>query len=177
MLKYLVKGSFYMFRFKKQMKKLEELKQELIKEKNELSFIKNELNKLQPAIDITNVYIWYDPYIGTYNIVRYDIRNTIVKDIGYISYKLTEGYESTLIDIFNNNILYHKLSVSKIKYNEFVSNDKNHKPHEAYLIPLHKFDKNILAYVDNKVPLYVLQQLYYRLNKVDVKTYALKKEC
>lgn len=39
---------------------------------------------------------------------------------------------------------------------------------------LYRADKNLLAYTDKKVPLYVIQQLYYKLNNVDVKTYVLK---
>lgn len=168
-----------MFKFRRQkneleLKKeeLEKLKQDLMKEINELSFIKNELNKTQPVIDITNVYIWYDDEIGIYNIVRYDVRPIVAKNIFD---KLANGYESTLVDIFSNNILYHKLSMTRINYKESVLDDKSYKTHNAYLIPISKVDKNVLAFVDNKVPLYVLQQLYYKLNKVDVKAYILKK--
>ena len=45
----------------------------------------------------------------------------------------------------------------------------------AYFYPIYEADRNILAYTNRLVPLYVLQQLYYRLNKIYVDAKILKK--
>ena len=46
----------------------------------------------------------------------------------------------------------------------------------AYFYPIHEVDRNLLAYINKQVPLYILQQLYYRLNRIDVNAKILKKE-
>lgn len=101
----------YMFKNKKRLKELEDTRLELEKEKQELLFIKEQLDNTMPKIDISNVYVWYDNDIYSY----------------------------------------------------------------AYLSPIYAVDRNILAYTDKMVPMYVLQQLYYKLNNVDVNAKILKK--
>lgn len=87
-----------------------------------------------------------------------------------------EGYSSTLTDIFTNEVIYQKNSANMIERREKKINYKN--PSDSYyakFFPLFGADKNLLAYTDKKVPLYVIQQLYYRLNNVDVNAPVLKK--
>jgi len=162
-----------MFGHKKRLKQIEEEKQQLEKEKQELLFIKEQLEDSTPKIDISNVYVWENK--GVYSIVRLDIQEFQGRD--YCGYgKLVDAYQSTLIDIFSNNIIYLKSSTRLIEEKEWMSGAKPGDGYYARLLQLHKVDKNILAYANKKVPLYVLQQLYYRLNNVDVNAYILKKQ-
>lgn len=169
-----------MFANKKKLKEIEEMKQELLflkqelkREKQELLFIKEQLEDSTPKIDISNVYVWEDK--GVYSIVKLDIQKIRGINLFHLGQEV-DGYESTLIDIFSNNVIYQKDSMSKIKREEYITGERLGKGHTAYLIPICEVDKNLLAYTDKKVPLYVLQQLYYKLNNVDVNAYTLKKE-
>jgi len=162
-----------MFGIKKRLKEIEEAKYQLEKEKNELLFIKNELNDSTPKIDVSNIYVWHDK--GIYNIVRLNINEVHGRNLGGYG-KMVNGYHSTLTDIFTNNIVYEKCSQDKISNKELVSErNLNQESYYAYLFPIHDIDRDLLAYTDKKVPLYVLQQLYYRMNNVDVNSYVLTK--
>lgn len=155
-----------MFRNKKRL-------QEIEKEKQELLFIKQQLEDITPKVDISNIYVWQAK--GIYNIVKLDIQR--IRGIGaFTGGKEVDGYESTLVDIFSNNVIYQKVSMEKIKRVEYIAGERREKGYEAILMPLHEIDKNILAYTDKKVPLYVLQQLYYKINNIDINTYTLKRE-
>lgn len=86
------------------------------------------------------------------------------------------GFESTLTDIFTNEIIYKKCATKLITSKQWVNHGNSYiEGYYAFLTPIYKVDKNILAYTDKKVPLYVLQQLYYKLNNVEVTAYVLKK--
>ena len=166
-----------MFKSKKILQQIEKEKQELLlikeqieKEKKELQFIKEKLEASTPMVDISDVYVWL--YKGEYSIVRLNvekIRGRLLNGNG----PLVDAYCSTLFDIFTNNVIYQKKSIDKIQQKELVNINE---PQIAYLSHIKHFDKNLLAYIDKKVPLYVLQQLYYRLNNVDVDAYVLKKK-
>lgn len=161
-----------MFANKKKLKEIEEMKQELEREKQELLFIKEQLEDSMPKIDISNVYVWEDK--GVYSIVKLDIQK--IRGVNKFFMMEVDGYGSTLIDVFSNNVIYQKDSMSKIRREENILGETIGEGYTAYLIPICEVDKNLLAYTDKKVPLYVLQQLYYKLNNVDVNAYTLKKE-
>jgi len=174
------KGGVNMFGNKKTLhqieeskKQLEETKEQLKIEKQELLFIKDQLENTTPKVDISNMYVWKDKNLCS--IVRLDIQKIHGRSFGGVGPK-TDGYLSTLIDIFTNNILYQKSSIKKINTKQFIPGETLYEGYYAYLIPLHEVDKNILAFANKKVPLYVLQQLYYKLNNVDINAYVLKKE-
>ena len=156
-------------------KQLEKIKYQLQIEKQELYFIKEQLEDMTPKVDVSNVYIWKDKNICS--IVRLNtqkIRGRCFAGGG----SEVEGYSSTLVDIFTNNIVFKKNSRQRINENEIMVENKYSSSQEYYyaqLIPLYEIDNNILAFADKKVPLYVLQQLYYKLNNVDVNDYVLKK--
>lgn len=152
-----------MFESKKKLQRIE-------REKQELLFIKQQLEDSTPKIDISNVYVW--KYYDVYSIVRLDVQP--FRGINFWG-KEVDAYQSTLIDIFSSRIVYQKKSMDTIQQNEWVSGTTWKDGSFAELLPLHKCDRSILAYADKKVPVYVLQQLYYRLNHVDVKPYMLKK--
>lgn len=139
--------------------------------KQELLFIKEQLDDSTPKIDISNVYVWKTQHL--YSIVKLEIKK--IHGITFLG-KEADGYQSTLIDIFSNNIIYQKNSIKPIQKEEYFSDNVLENTHHAFLLPLHEVDKNILAYANKKVPLYVLQQLYYKLNNVDINAYVLKKE-
>lgn len=154
-----------MFKRKKIKKQIEALELE----KKELLFIKQQLEDSTPKINISDIYVWKAS--GVYSLVKLDIKKIVGRTWGGIG-RLTEGYESTLIDIFSNNVVYQKSSIKKISRNEFVKDGEYY----ALLLPLHEVDNNLLAYANKEVPMYVLQQLFYKLNNVDVNAYKLKKQ-
>ena len=166
-----------MFSIKKRLKQIEVAKQQLEKEKQELLFIKNQLEETTPKIDISNVYIWEEQEVCS--IVKLEIKklkpNTLEEEKAG-----TVRYLSTLTDIFTNNIIFKKESTETIKEVQWIIKENYEEDfvggYYAFLSPLSESDKNILAYTDKKVPLYILQQLYYRLNKIDISDYILKKE-
>jgi len=161
-----------MFRHKKRLKELEDARLELEKEKQELLFIKEQLDNTMSKMDISNVYVWYDNDV--YSIVRLEVENIQGRACRGHG-KRVNGYRSTLIDIFTNDVLYQKCSVDKIGSRELILNESLTDNHYAYLSPIYTVDRNILAYTDKMVPMYVLQQLYYKLNNVDVNAKILKK--
>ena len=152
---------------KKRLIEIKEKEEYLEKLKSELLFIKQNLEDMTPKIDISDLYIWSEN--GLNSIVRLNVKKIHGRSI----FGQEDGYESTLVDIFSNKTIYTKCSVDLITSKQWV--DKSYKEgYYAYLTPLHKFDNNILAYADKKVPLYVLQQLYYKLNNVDINGCVLK---
>ncbi|MBQ3020689.1 MAG: hypothetical protein IJD92_00515 [Bacilli bacterium] len=155
---------------RKKLQDIETARKKLEEEKQELLFIKEYLEDKSPKIDISNIYVWEDA--GVYSIVQLEVQKIRGKD--WIGIE-TDGYLSTLIDIFTNNVVYQKSNLEKIKRKEFISGENLYDGYYAHLISLYEVDRNLLAYADKKVPLYVLQKLYYRLNNVDLKSYALKK--
>lgn len=140
-----------MFENKKLLKQIE-------KEKQELLFIKSQLESIMPKVDISNVYVW--DCGGVSSIVRLVVRNIHGKN-GFGTE--LDGYKSTLIDIFTNQVVYELNSVNLIKEKQYISKDNY-----AYFYKVHEIDHSLLAYADKKVPLYVLQELYFKLNNVDV---------
>ena len=162
-----------MFKNKKILKEIQDEKEHLEKIKEELLFIKNQLEDTTPKIDISELYVWEEN--GLYSIVKLDVKN--IRGRAYFGLGLEEnGFETTLIDIFTNNIVYHRCAIERIKSKQWVNyGSSTEDGYYAYLYPLHKVDNNILAYTNKMVPLYVLQQLYYKLNNVDVNAHILKK--
>lgn len=169
-----------MFNRKKKRKELEnekqkltELRQQIEIEKQELLFIKEQLEDKTNKVDISNIYVWQDK--GLYSIVSLNVQDFVGRKWCGLG-ETVNAYESTLVDIFSNNIVYKKCSTEKIQSKEYIIGESYRDHYYAYLLPLYSVDKNLLAYTDKKVPLYVLQQLYYRLNNVDINAYALKKQ-
>ena len=155
-----------MFKNKKEIQKLEKLKEELL-------FITNNLETTTPKIDISNVYIWEEN--GLYSIVKLNIENIRGATWNGLG-RVKDGYKSTLTDIFTNQIIYTKKSVNLISQEQWImSSDENTPGHFAYLFPIYKLEPDILAYADKQVPLYALQQLYYKLNNVNLNNKILKK--
>ena len=164
-----------MFGNKKRLQQLEQIEQsrkQLESEKQELLFIKEQLENSTPKVDVSNIYVWKDK--GLCSIVRLDVEKFRGRNWGGIG-QVVDGYLSTLTDIFSGNIIYQRSATEIIQRKQYIRGKTLADGYDAYLLPLHEVDNNLLAYTDKKVPLYVLQQLYYRLNNVDVKKYVLKK--
>lgn len=162
-----------MFRNKKILLEIKEQREILEQEKQELLFIKEQLENSQDKIDVSNIYVWENG--GVYSIVRLEV--TKIRGRNFSGYgKLVDGYHSTLTDIFSNQVIFQKDSECKIKSEELIRTDSIETSYFARLYSLYEVDKNLLAYTDKKVPLYVLQKLYYKLNNVDTNAYILKKE-
>lgn len=158
---------------KKALRQIQEEREQLELEKQELLFIKEQLEDTSPKVDISNLYIWKDK--GIYSIVRLDVSDCRGRAWGGVG-KMVDGYQSTLTDIFTNKVIYEKTSVEKINNKEYISGNTLENSYYAYFYPIHCADRNLLAYTDKIVPLYVLQQLYYKLNNVDLNAKVLKKE-
>jgi len=158
---------------KKRLQEIENAKKELEYQKQELQFIKDQLEDTSPKVDITGV-----------NIVKKN-------GIKYLAHAFSEpctgrnglgvavkGYESTLVDIFSNQVIHKKTSIYPLQRKEEVFIDTgNYK--ESYVItctPICEVVPELLAYPNKQVPEYVLQQVYYRLNNVNVKSKILQKE-
>ena len=158
-----------MFKRKKIQKEIEKLELE----KKELLFIKEQLDVSTPKIDISNIYVWKDK--GLCSIVRLDVQKFCGRNWGGAG-KEVDGYFSTLTDVFSNNIVYQKSSTEIIQRKQYISGKTLSDGYYAFLLPLHEADNNLLAYANKQVPLYVLQQLFYRLNNVDANAHELKKQ-
>lgn len=163
-----------MFGKRKILKQIETEKQQLEAIKQELLFIKENLEDTTPKIDISDLYIWNEN--GLYSIVKLNVENFRGATWGGLG-RERNGFKSTLVDIFTNQTIYIKQSLELINSKQWVNRGNSVEDgYYAYLTPIYKFDNNILAYADKKVPLYVLQQLYYKLNDVNINAYVLKKE-
>ena len=153
--------------FKKQRLILEENKkvlESIKKEREELLEIKRMLEDNSKKINITNVFIFKRQ--GHYDIV--ELRSEKIQGKSYRSgNKIVNGFHSQLINIFTNVIEYDKSNESPIHREEYVF-DRYGDGYKAFLTPITIIDKNLLKYVDNMVPLVVLQRLYYKLNNVEL---------
>ena len=149
---------------------LETEKQLLLKEKEELLFIKNKLNDISPKIDISNVYVFREfgiSYIVNLYIEHFDYQTRFNKKI--------KGYKTTLINIFDNIIFNQKKSTYELFREENIFDDDN-KSHPITCYPIYEVEPSLLAYTDKKVPMYVLEQIYYRLNNINVNSPNLIKK-
>ena len=152
-------------------KKLEQIKQE----KEELEKIKEILEDTNPKIDISNVYVLEKK--GIYYLVYKQVQPIVGRSLSGIG-PLSKGYSSKLIDIFDNQIVYEKSSIRELEKKELLQEIPGDRStyYYIYIIPIIELEPNLLVYIDKKVPLYVLIQLYYKLNKVNVNAKVLKKE-
>jgi len=155
---------------KRELQELEEQKKELTREREELLKIKEIMEDKSPKIDITDVYVF------EINGISYIVKYYVDRIRGQLlSGRVTNGYRSTLVDIFTKKIIHQKDSLAKIKRKEAVfGGDYKTDLHYAYLTPICEKEKSLLAYIDKKVPLYVLQRLYYKLNDVDLSSQLLE---
>lgn len=159
--------------FKNKLRDVEKKLEKLEKEKQELLFIKNQLDEVTPKIDISDVFIWKDR--GIHYIVRISINSIYESECNGIMIRYEE-HDSTLTDIFSNQVIYHKKSRDYIKSEEAIHiSDSSKNVRYAYCNPIYEYEPALLAYPNKLVPLYVLQRLLYRLNNVDVNASILKK--
>lgn len=159
-------------RRKEQLHELNEQRQLLEQEKNELLKLKEIMEGNYPKIDITYVYVFEEQNINYLVMYRADkIKGRLLNGKGPIA----DGYDSKLIDIFTNKVIYHKCSKNLITRTEKVFEDSEYKKfHYANLIPICEKEPNLLAYIDKQVPLYVLQRVYYKLNNVELSSPIFK---
>lgn len=155
-----------MYETKKQKKYLKEINNQLEqiqKEKEELELIKTLLTDNSPKIDISNLYVLYTN--GIHYIVEKKEREIIGTNIIGIT---TKGYESMLIDIFTNQAIINQCSIERLEKNINFINKQTGDYDEGTLTPIINIEHSLLVFIDQKVPLYVLQQLYYKLNNIDI---------
>lgn len=155
-----------MFKNKKLLKQIEEERKKLNEEKEELLRLKEIMTSSYPKIDITYVYVCEENgmyYIG--KLYEKKIRARLLGGKGPMS----DGYEATLLDIFNKNVIFTKASRERVGRKVCIFEDDTLRNfHYIYLTPISEIEPNLLAYFDKKVPLYVLQNLYYKLNNIDL---------
>lgn len=162
-----------MFKNKKVLKSIEAKLKELEYEKKQLMIIKSQLEDISPKIDISDVYVFEKK--GIYSLVKLKVEN--IQGYNFSGYgKLVNGYKTTLIDLFNNEVVYQKQSIDKMNEKEYISRETIYDDsYFVYFYSIYKFAPYLLAYPDKKVPLYVLQQLYYNLNDVNLDYNILEK--
>lgn len=155
-----------MLKNKKILEEIKEEKRKLEKEKQELLKLQEIMSSSYPKIDITYLYVCEEN--GRYHIGKlYEekIRGRLYGGKGPIS----NGYEATFVDIFNQNIIFKKGSRDRIGRKVCIFEDDTLRNyHYVHLTPICEIEPNLLAYLDKKVPLYVLQNLYYKLNNIDI---------
>ena len=163
-----------MFKNKKSLKEIEEKISQLKKEKQELLKIKEILEDKTSKIDIKDVYIF------SVDGINYIVRLQVDKRPGKNYFGIPGfGNYSKVIDIFSNKIIYEKFSYKLIEREEYIGDRKNDfylKDNYAYLKPIVEVDTDLLAYPNLLVPEYVLINLYYKLNKVDVNSDILTRK-
>mgnify|MGYP003502473020 CR=1 FL=1 len=89
--------------------------------------------------------------------------------------KKIKGYKTTLINIFDNSIVHQKKSTYELFREENIFDDDN-KSHPITCYPIYEVEPSLLAYADKKVPMYVLEQIYFRLNNINVNSPNLIKK-
>ena len=134
---------------------------------NQSSFLEQKNDDLISKIDISNIYVLENK--GFYYITKLFVKNIIGhcyggKDI------LVYGYESTLINIFTNQIVFQKNSINPIMENEFAKDEMG--SYYMHIYPIYKFDSDLLKFEDNLVPISILNELYCNINS---KSKVLKK--
>ncbi len=159
-----------MFFFNKRNREIEEIKKQrelLEKEKLELLKIKDQLeNTNNPdMIDVSNVYIW--EVNGVKNIVELKERSIVGRTMNGLG-REASGYESKLIDVFTGKVIYEKSSVSKIERSELLGMRFGEETIRAEFYPIVEEDRTVLEYPNKKVPRYIMYQVFYRINNVDI---------
>ena len=159
-----------MFGKSKNQKEIEKLR----KEKEELLMIKEMLEDKSPKVDVSDVYVW--EYNGISYLVRCYVKTMVGNALGGVG-PIRNGFESTLIDIFSEQLVYKKCSTQLIKEKELVKDVYGKYTDKcASFRHILEVDKSLLVYADKRVPKYVLQQDYYLLNNIDItKTKGLNK--
>jgi len=159
---------------KKKIKEVEENLKKVKEEKQELLKLKEILENNYPKINISDLYVF------SVDGINYIVKMQIVEEIGESKYYGIEviGHRSTLIDIFSNKIIYEKFSISLIDREEKLQNKYKFfmKDDYGYLTPIIEIEKELLIYADRLVPTYVLWQLYYKLNNIDLNSNLLIKK-
>lgn len=154
-----------MFISKKQKRYLNEVQQtleQIQKEKKELELIKALLTDNSPKIDISNIYTFQMK--GIYYIVE---KNKTPQYIPVNSKKVFR-YQITLKDIFTNKILYDKIHSTRVEDNTIQLFSPHVGYYTTHIHPITSFDKSLLVFADKQVPLCILQQMYYKLNNIDI---------
>lgn len=161
----------------KREKELEIKLEQIIEEKEALKKEREQLAKIQEimkntnnieTIDISNVYVWRKKNI--YYLVDLKEEKAIEKGNSEMEY---HGYKITLTDIFSEKIIYEKFSSYKIERMQEVV--ELGEVFNTYLTPICEREHDLLVYADKKVPKYILLQLYYNLNNIDLTEPTLKK--
>ena len=110
------------------------------------------------TIDISNVYVWRKNHVSY--LVELKEEKAIEKSSGGMEF---HGYKVTLTDIFSKKIIYEKFFTVKIgRIEEIIELGVRYT---TSLTPI---------YADKQVPRYVLLQIYYNLNNIDLTSPALK---
>ena len=148
-------------------------KAEISREKAELQFIKEQLEDTSPKVDITYVHVFQKygiNYLATLYIEPISGTNWMNQP--------TKGYHSYLVDIFSNEVLFDQNNINPLHRKETIYANPLHSS-ESYDItctPICEVVPELLAYPNKQVPAYVLQQVYYKLNSVNVNSKTLRKE-
>ena len=158
---------FKIIKIKRERKRFETLKQELISEREKLEQIKSILEDKSPKLNINDVYVF------EYGDIRQIVKKVVRLTNGFdCSGRFVSVFDTKFIDI-GNNIIYKDCSTEKVKNGKiFISTYSDYfdgKNHDAYITPILEVFPELLLYPDKLVPKYVLEKLTYDLNNVDCK--------
>lgn len=151
--------------------------EQIIEEKEALQKEREQLLKIQEmmkntnnieTIDISNVYVWRKNNV--YYLFELKEEKTTQKGVSNVEINV---YKITLTDIFSEKIIYENFSSYKIERMQEVV--ELGEVFNTYLTPICEREHDLLIYADKKVPKYVLLQLYYNLNGIDLTSTAFKK--
>ena len=146
-----------MFQTKKVKIMLEETNSKLEqvqKEKKELELMKKLLEESYPKVDISNLYILKKE--GNYFIVEKLDQPAVGKSV-YFN-KHVKCTRTLIIDIFTKKIIYDETYL--VEFPLYLRH--------LELRPILSVEHSLLAFPDQKVPFYLLQQLFYKLNNISL---------
>lgn len=159
-----------MLKNKKILEEIKEERRKLTEEKDELIKLKEIMSNSHPKVDITYLYVCEEKgiyYIG--KLYEEKIRGKLYGGKGPMS----DGYEATFVDIFTQKVIFKKSSKERITRKVCIFEDDTLRNyHYIHLTPICEIEPNLLAYLDKKVPLYILQFLYYKLNNIDLNSWV-----
>lgn len=146
-----------MFPTKKAKRILEEANsklEQIQKEKKELEIMKKLLEYSYPKVDISNLYVLKEN--GNYFIVEKLEEPAIGKSV-YFN-KEVNCTRILITDIFTKKIIYDEAYLCRYPLSF----------HNLELRPILSVEHSLLAFPEQKVPFYLLQQLFYKLNNISL---------
>ncbi|MBR1413208.1 MAG: hypothetical protein IJ574_00875 [Bacilli bacterium] len=145
-------------------------------EKEELRKLYNFLENNYPKTDISNVYVMKSNNNNILSIVKIEIIPIKEKKV----FEKIVGYKALVKNVFTGKYIGRLfLDIEYPIYDQIIKGDINYHLREendynidvdmhVQFSPILEVAPELLAYVNNEVPIYVLQKIYYELNNIDI---------